>query len=45
MGFVVPQAQKVLLLETRGERAEIGVPEKGLKGWSRRNAVAPVLPH
>jgi tetratricopeptide (TPR) repeat protein len=42
--FVVPEGQKVVLLETRQDWSQIGVPARGLKGWALRGAVEPVDP-
>ncbi|HMU74656.1 MAG TPA: SH3 domain-containing protein, partial [Elusimicrobiota bacterium] len=42
VGFLVPEGQRVAWLEASGEWVQIGLPEKGLKGWVRAEAVEPV---
>jgi tetratricopeptide (TPR) repeat protein len=42
VGFVVPEGQKVVLFETINEWRQIGVPEKGLKGWVRQENVETI---
>lgn len=42
VGFLVPEGQRVAWLEASGEWVQIGLPEKGLKGWVRADAVEPV---
>lgn len=42
VGFLVPEGQRVAWLEASGEWVQIGLPEKGLKGWVRTDAVEPV---
>jgi SH3-like domain-containing protein len=42
VGFLVPEGQRVAWLETSGEWVQIGLPEKGLKGWVPAGAVEPV---
>jgi hypothetical protein len=42
VGFLVPEGQRVAWLEASGDWVQIGLPEKGLKGWVRADAVAPV---
>jgi tetratricopeptide (TPR) repeat protein len=41
VAFTVPEGRKVVILSA-GEWLEIGVPEKGLKGWARKASVEPI---
>ncbi|MBI4397334.1 MAG: tetratricopeptide repeat protein [Elusimicrobia bacterium] len=42
VAFVVPEGQKVLILEASEGWALIGLPEKGLKGWTAETAVEAI---
>jgi tetratricopeptide (TPR) repeat protein len=44
VGFTVPEGQRVLVLETPSDSAweEIGVPEKGLRGWVESGTIQKI---
>ena len=42
VGFIVPEGQSVVLFESDNDWRQVGVPEKGLKGWVPSAAVEPV---
>jgi len=41
-GFTVPEGKEVIILEGKGTWYEIGVREKGLKGWIRKEDVEKI---
>lgn len=45
VGFVVPEGQKVVLFDSVNDWRQIGVPEKGLRGWIRKEAAEPIALH
>jgi hypothetical protein len=42
VGFTVPEGSRVLILNTRPEWTQVGVPEQGLKGWMPTTELEPV---
>lgn len=42
VGFIVPEGQKVMLFDALNGWSQIGVPDKGLKGWVPDPAVEPI---
>ncbi len=42
VGFIVPEGQKVVVFNTLSSWKQIGVPEKGLKGWVQNKTVKQV---
>lgn len=42
VGFTVPEGTRVLILNTRPQWTQVGVPEQGLKGWMPSEEIEPV---
>ena len=42
VGFTVPEGSRVLVLNTRTDWTQVGVPEQGLKGWMPANEVEAI---
>ena len=42
VGFLLPEAQRVALFETINGWNQIGLPDKGLKGWVPADTVTPI---
>ncbi len=42
VGFVIPEGQRVVLLEVINDWIQVGLPGKGLKGWVPRDSVEAV---
>jgi tetratricopeptide (TPR) repeat protein len=44
VGFVVPEGHEVVLFRALHDWVEVGAPQKGVKGWVKRDAVEPIPP-
>lgn len=42
VGFTVPEGSTVLILNSRPDWTQVGVPEQGLKGWMPANEIEPI---